>query len=185
MLRTEIIGNIGGDAEVKSDNGRQYVQFSVADTRRFTLQDGTKQENTNWVTCFMRNPDAEVVKYLKRGTRVYVRGNAELRLFSSAKDRKMKAGLSINVSEVELVGGTSDEVPRELADPSGQLLPVYKAYYIDTRLYNEQNPIPATLYDRRGNPYALASNGIVTPPTNTADNGQNTETDDAAEAQQA
>lgn len=174
MLRAEIIGNIGGDAEIKNDNGRQYVQFSVADTRRFTSQDGTRQEVTNWVSCFMRNPDAEVVKYLKRGTRVFVRGNAELRLFSSAKDRKMKAGLSINVQEVELVGGSSEEVPRELAVQSGELLNVYKAYYIDVSKYSQDNPMPQTLYDRRGNPYAVNVNGFVTPPQNTnTDNEQN------------
>lgn len=190
MLRTEVIGNLGGDAEIKSDNGRQYAQFSVADTRRFTSSDGTKQEITNWVSCFMRNVDAEVIKYLKKGTRVYVRGNAELRLFSSAKDRKMKAGLSINVSEIELVGGAGEEVPRELAAPSGQLLNVYKAYYIDVSPYNSNNPMPRTLYDRRGNPYDINENGFVIPlktndnETNTEETGAaNVTVEDAAQAQ--
>lgn len=178
MLRTEVIGNIGGDAEIKSDNGRQYVQFSVADTRRYTSNDGTKQEVTNWVSCFMRNVDAEVIKYLKKGTRVYVRGNAELRLFSSAKDRRMKAGISINVSEVELVGGTSEDVPRELAAPSGELLNVYKAYYIDVSPYSEKNPMPRTAYDRRGNPYDINENGFVIPVKTNSD-GTNTEDTEA------
>lgn len=186
MLRTEIIGNIGGDAEIKNDNGRQYVQFSVADTRRFTASDGTKQEVTNWVSCFYRNPEAEVVKYLKKGTRVYVRGNAELRLFSSAKDRKMKAGLSINVAEIELVGGTSEAVPRELATPTGELIYTYKAYYIDTRNYNETNPMPGVLYDRRGNPYSVTQNGFIIIPTdNSQETYESTETTNAAEDEQA
>ena len=162
MFRVEVIGNIGGDAEVKNDNGRKYVQFSVADTRRFTKEDGTKQEVTNWISCFYRNADSEIVKYLTKGTRVFVRGNGELRLFSSQKDRMMKAGLSINVQEIELVGGgASDEVPRELALPSGEIIPVYKFFAIDTR----QMPIkPTELYDRRGVLYTVDANGLITPP---------------------
>lgn len=163
MFKIEAIGNLGGDAEIKNDNGRLYVQFSVADTRRFTKEDGSKKEVTNWISCFYRNADAEIVKYLKRGTRVFVRGNGDLRLFSSEKDRMMKAGCSINVQEIELVGGgSSDEVPRELALPTGQLLPVYKAYYIDIRSLQE---LPQQLFDRKGMPYGLDANGYIYPPT--------------------
>lgn len=167
MFRIEIIGNIGGDAEIKNDNGRMYVQFSVADTRRYKKEDGTDVEKTNWVSCFYRNADSEVVKYLKKGTRVFVRGNGETRLFSSEKDRMMKAGVSINVSEIELVGGgSSDPVPRELALPTGQLIPVSKFYYIDNR---ELNPKPTVLYDRKGQPYEVAETGFVYPPQQPTD----------------
>lgn len=163
MFRIEAIGNLGGDAEVKQDNGRSYVQFSVADTRRFKKEDGTETEITNWISCFMRNTDSEVIKYLKKGTRVFVRGNGDLRLFSSAKDRMMKAGASINVSEIELVGGQSESVPRELAIPeTGQLVPVYKAYYIDITKLDTR---PSFLADRRGVLYSCDANGFVFPPS--------------------
>lgn len=171
MFKVSVIGNIGGDAEVKNDNGRQYVQFSVADTRKFTKEDGTKQEITNWISCFYRNADSEVVKYLKKGTRVFVRGNGELRLFSSAKDRMMKAGCSINVQEIELVGGgSSDEVPRELSLPTGQILPVYKAFFIDVRNMNE---VPTELYDRKGVSYNVDANGYITPPQSKQQSNEN------------
>lgn len=177
MFKIEAIGNLGGDAEVKNDNGRMYVQFSVADTRKFTKEDGTKQEITNWISCFYRNADSEVVKYLKKGVRVFVRGNGDLRLFSSAKDRMMKAGASINVQEIELVGGSTDEIPRQLAMETGEVLPVYKAYFIDIRQIPEKDR-PETLYDKHGLPYNVDKNGFVTvvqAPTdeqsnNTADN---------------
>lgn len=161
MFKIELTGNLGGDAEVKSDNGRQYVQFSVADTKRFQDKSGNQVEETNWITCFLRNAESPVIPYLKKGTKVFVRGNAELRLFSSAKDRAMKAGASINVSEIELIGGASaDEVPRELALPNGQLLEVEKFYWVDiTRMADK----PTTLYSKRGNGYAVAANGLVTP----------------------
>ena len=160
MFKISVIGNLGSDAEIKNDNGRQFVQFSVADTRRFAKADGTKEEVTNWISCFMRNPDAEVIKYLKKGTKVWVSGYGDLRIFSSKKDRAMKAGASINVIEIELVGGSSEDVPRELALPSGQLVPVYKAYYIDIRTINER---PQFLFDKSGKMYDCNANGFVWP----------------------
>lgn len=183
MFRIETIGNLGGDAEIKNDNGRNYVQFSVADTRRYKKEDGTEVETTNWISCFYRNAESEVVKYLKKGTRVFVRGNGETRLFSSAKDRMMKAGVSINVQEIELVGGgSSDDVPRELALPTGQILPVWKCYYIDIR--GMQQP-PSVLYDRKGQPYNVDMNGFVTPPAKPQEQGSEQQQGNAVNQGQA
>lgn len=164
MFKISVIGNLGSDAEIKNDNGRTFVQFSVADTRRFAKADGTKEEVTNWISCFMRQADAEVVKYLKKGTKVWVSGYGELRIYSSKKDRAMKAGASINVIEIELVGGASEEVPRELALQSGMLVPVYKAYYIDIRQIHER---PDFLFDKSGRMYNCDVNGFVTPQADT------------------
>lgn len=164
MFKVEVIGNLGSDAEIKNDNGRLYVQFSVADTRKYTKEDGTKQEVTNWISCFSTKTDAEVIKYLKRGTRVFVRGNGDLRVYSSAKDRMMKAGLSINVQEIELVGGSSDDVPRQLVSQTGQLYWVNKAYYVDIRLFPAGTNFPFDLFDKHGLPYAISEHGFVTPP---------------------
>lgn len=175
MFRIETIGNLGGDAEIKNDNGRQYVQFSVADTRRYKKDDGTEVEQTNWISCFYRNVESEVVKYLKKGTRVFIRGNGETRLFSSQKDRMMKAGVSINVSEIELVGGgSSDPVPSQLYLPTGQMINTYKFFFIDVRGLAEK---PAVLYDRKGQPYSVDPNGCITPPPQAAQ--------DTAQADQA
>lgn len=158
MFKIEVLGNLGADAEIKNDNGRQYVQFSVADTRKFKKEDGTETEVTNWFSCFMRNADSSIIPYLKKGVKVFVRGNGELRLFSSAKDRMMKAGASINVSEVELAGGSSEAVPRELTLSSGQLVPVNKAYWIDLSLLS---PKPTVVYDRHGVEYKLDPFGFI------------------------
>lgn len=158
MLKAEIIGNLGADAQIKTDGGRQYVQFSVADTFKFKRQDGTVVENTNWVSCFMRQVDAGVVPYLKKGAKVFVRGNLELRLFSSEKDRCMKAGATINVQTIELVGGVTDEIPRSLATESGQLLNVQKLFWADIR---NITPLPSYLFDTRGKRYLVDTNGFI------------------------
>lgn len=159
MFRVELIGNLGRNAEIKNDNGRVYVQFSVAHSSRFTKADGTVSETTMWATCFYRSADAEVVKYLKAGIRVYVRGNADLRLYSSEKDRRMKAGISVNVTEIELVGSASDPVPRQLVTEQGQIIDVMKWYYVDIKQFGQDSP--TLLYDRKGSAYGLDKNGII------------------------
>lgn len=179
MMRVEIIGNLGGDAEIKSDNGRQYVQFSVADTRKFKKADGTVMEETNWVSCFYGSVDSNVINYLKRGARVYVRGRGEPRLYSSAKDRRMKAGVSINVTEIELVGGgNNDAVPRELAMPTGELISVQKYYWVDLSGVAEK---PQCLYDRRGTPYPINENGFVMVAEPADNEESNDQSDDEQE----
>lgn len=161
MFKIELIGNLGADVEVKNDNGRQYAQFSVADTRRFKKDDGTESEVTNWFSCFYRNVDSDVLKYLKKGTRVFVRGNGELRLFSSAKEHAMKAGASINVMEIELVGGGStDAIPRQVALSTGAIVGVYKAYYIDANLTDHKECLVYNV--RTGESYNCDCHGFVT-----------------------
>ena len=174
MFKIEAIGNLGGDAEVKNDNGRKYVQFSVADTRKFTKEDGTTQEITNWISCFYRNVDSEVIKYLKKGTRVFVRGNGDLRLFSSAKERMMKAGASINVQEIELVGGSSDEVPRQLAMSTGQVIDVKKAYFVEVQNIPQEKR-PKELFDKHGIAYDVNEYGFITTVHNEKPTKQPTE----------
>lgn len=175
MLRFEVIGNLGSDAEIKSEGGRTYVQFSVADTRKFKKDDGTEVEKTNWVSCFMSRTDSAIIPYLKKGVKVFVRGTGDLRIYSSEKERCMKAGASINVSEIELCGGSAaDDVPRSLATSEGTLLNVFKCFFVDPKF------IPGGtryLYDTKGRRYDILNTGqIVAPADGQAQGGQsNTE----------
>lgn len=164
MFVAEVIGNLGRDAEKRQDNGREYLQFSVAHTVRFKRADGSVQENTTWVSCFYGNTEGDIINYLKAGQRVFVRGNAETRLYSSEKDRKLKAGITINVREIELVGGSSEAVPRELATVDGEIAPVNKYYWVDLQRFGDNKP--GTLYDRKGTPFAVTKDGWVTPVEN-------------------
>lgn len=172
MFKIEVIGHLGGDVEIKEDNGRKYAQFSVADTKRYKDTQGREVETTNWVSCFFRNVDSPVLQYLVKGVRVYVRGNGELRLFSSAKDRMMKAGASINVTDIEIVSsGSTDAVPRELVTSDGRLWPVNKHYHV---VFEEKDKKINVLYDKRGKPYNVDKNGFVTPvPIQQSDSSTN------------
>ena len=167
MLRFQVIGNLGADAEVKNMNGRMAVVFNVAHTDRWTDEAGTKHESTTWVSCKYNGDGGKLLQYLKKGTMVYVEGSGSARVFSSEKQRKMVAGLNLTVSHIELVGGSNtDEVPRNLADSQGLLYPVFKAYFLSAEA-TKQLKAPTWLQDPRGNRFNVSAEGWVTPDRTT------------------
>lgn len=48
MLKVEIIGNIGNDAEIKEFGGKKYVSFSVAHTEYQKDEQGNRTDLTTW-----------------------------------------------------------------------------------------------------------------------------------------
>lgn len=164
MFKVEVIGNLGSSAEIKNESGNKFVSFSVAHTDRWTSADGQKTEETTWVDCIMNNVDSAVIPFLKAGTKVFVRGYGRLRIFSSAKERRMKAGVTCVVQEVELCGGQSEPIPNELVIPdTGAIVTTQKYYWvpIDTKLMKKDDL--GVLIDKKGNEYVYNKAGFVTP----------------------
>lgn len=155
MFKSIVIGNLGADAQVKESNGSKFVTFRVAHTESYTDQSGQKHESTTWIDCIMSNAESKVVPYLKKGVKVYVSGNCSLRVFSSAKYRQMMAGAQINVQSVELLGGSTDEVPRQLVDANGVIHQVGKYYYTEVK--------GVTLYSQSGQEFDVDAQGWVKP----------------------
>lgn len=169
MLKSILIGNLGADAEVKSANGREFVTFRVAHSWNFTSQDGTTNSGTIWVDCIGNNLKG-VVEYLKKGTQVYVEGNVSLRVYSSKVDRCMKAGLTINVDTLQLIGTKPDAVPRQVINPDdGTIHQVTRKYMV-----TDMNGLVAPntykeMVDEHGNLYSLDTLGFIQPQSiNTA-----------------
>lgn len=158
MFKIEVIGNLGADAQVKGENGKQFVSFNVAHSDRWTDEEGTTHEQTQWVSCIINDTQSKVLPYLLKGKTVFVRGDARLRVFSSEKERRMVAGVTVNVREIELIGGKVDPVPSQLINNDGVVFPVYKAFYIDP----STNPMPNELHDRNLTKFAINEHGFVT-----------------------
>lgn len=164
MLKVELIGNLGADCEIKESNGSKFVTMRVAHTNKYKKEDGSEVEQTTWVDVTMNNSDSKVIPFLKAGVKVFVRGNASLRVYSSQKDRCMKAGLTINAVEVELCGGMSELVPKQLVVPeTGALVDVKKYYQADIDTSKFKKDDVGYLNDTKGNRYLLVKGGWVTP----------------------
>lgn len=159
-----IIGNLGADAEIKETNGAKFITFSVADTRKFKVSGGGEQVVTNWVDAIIPNADHPVFPYLKQGVKVAIVGQSGLRVYSSKKDRCMKAGQTIHVLSVELCGGVSDDVPKQLIDPNtGAVVEVRKFYYACADKEQLKQYAKGGFVDGKGCHYLVDEDGWVRP----------------------
>lgn len=109
MIKVEIIGNLGADAMLQEKNGNRFVSFRVANTDKW-IDKSTGQviESTQWISCTLNGDGGALLPYLKRGSKVFVRGNAQFVIFSSAKTRQMEVGVNLFVREIELCGGQKE-----------------------------------------------------------------------------
>lgn len=157
MLQCIVIGNIGANAEIKAADGSEFVTFRVAHNQTYTKADGTKVEKSMWIDCTMSctNGRPAVLPYLVKGVAVCVTGDVSLRVYSSEKDRCMKAGMTVHVQKLELIGGSGDTVPRRLYTKDGVMVEVNKYYHAQT---NEN-----VLVDQRGNQFTVADGGWIAP----------------------
>ena len=164
MLKAEIIGNLGADAEIKSGDGYSFVSMRIANTEKWKDENGEEHTETQWVDVNWSKTDSSLIPFLKSGVKVFVRGFVRTRVYSSKQDRKMKAGLTINALEIELCGGSSDVVPRQLIIPeTGVIVDVAKYYQanVDTTKWKKDDQ--SVLVDRQGNSYQLIKGGWVAP----------------------
>lgn len=163
MLQAIVIGHLGGDAEIKSKDGREFTTFRVAHTDRWKDESGSIHESTQWVDCIV-DGKPNYVPYLKRGTMVYVMGAIKTRVYSSAADRCMKAGITISISRLELIGGKTDPVPGRIVDGNGMVHEVQKYYFSAGLVRTKSEAEVIQVHDTRGREtYNVDRNGFIYP----------------------
>ena len=108
MFLANVIGYLGADAEVKTADGREFVTFRIAHTRKYKDAQGTNHETTQWIDCVISGRP-NVTQYLQKGVQVYVSGLVELRVYDSAKDHCKKAGVQVRVQSIELLGSANKD----------------------------------------------------------------------------
>lgn len=104
MLTAEIIGNLGFDAVVKQINGKDYVSFDVAHEQR----NGDRSE-TVWVSVLWYGNGGNLLQYLKKGAKVFVRGRLQAGIYTSQKTMQSKVSLSVLVTEIHMCQFLKDE----------------------------------------------------------------------------
>ena len=100
MIKIEVIGNLGADAQLQVVNGNKFVSFRVANTDSWTTQ---------WISCSLNGDGGSLLPYLKKGTKVFVRGNANMVTYSSPKSHMIEVGVNLYVREIELCGSAREE----------------------------------------------------------------------------
>lgn len=119
MFKIEVIGNLGADAETRVSNGSTYVAFRVAHTvKSVDMQTGEVVRDAVWVSCSKAGECANLMPYLHKGTKVYVRGNAQLKVYTG-HDGKPHAGINLYVHELELCGSQVGDAPGIVSSDNG------------------------------------------------------------------
>lgn len=110
MLRLEMIGNLGADAQVINNNGHKFCSFRVAHTDKWkNPTTGQETTQTTWVSCTINGEGGKLLPYLKKGVKVFIRGSLSINMYNSAKTHQLEASLNAAVWEIELCGSPQGE----------------------------------------------------------------------------
>ena len=83
MFKIELIGNLGADAELKKENDNEFISFRVAHTKKRTdLRTGEIVNDTTWISCTKNGKNENLIKYLRKGMKVYIRGHAAMKIYT-------------------------------------------------------------------------------------------------------
>lgn len=101
MVKIEVIGRLGRDAQVNNVNNKVVINFSVAVTEKYKKQDGTQAEDTTWLNCSYWTERTAIAAYLKKGGIVYVEGKPEAKIYTH--NNQPVASLNVRVSNIKLL----------------------------------------------------------------------------------
>lgn len=79
LNKVMLIGNVGGDPDIRStQGGTRVAKLSLATNRSWTGRDGVRQEKTEWHRLTFFGRTAEIVEeWVTKGKRLYVEGRLE------------------------------------------------------------------------------------------------------------
>lgn len=118
MIKLQIVGNLGKDANVNTVNGKNVINFSVAHTEKFKDSQGNLKEKTTWVECAYWTDRTAVAPYLKKGTMVYAEGSPEADPYMN-KENQAAATLRMRVQNVQLLSSTNTSQQGERSNNYG------------------------------------------------------------------
>ena len=100
-----LIGNLTHDPELRYiPSGQAVTNFSIAVNRAYTLQDGTKKEETSFVRIVVWGKQAEnCSEYLSKGRPVLVEGRLQSRSWE-AQDGTKRNTIEVVAQRVQFLG---------------------------------------------------------------------------------
>jgi len=113
LNKTQIIGRLGKDPEIRyTSNGKAVANISVATTESWK-KDGQQQEHTEWHRITVWDKLAEICEqYLHKGDLAYFEGQLRTRKWQdqSGSDRY---STEIKASEMLMLGGRGESRPEQ------------------------------------------------------------------------
>lgn len=143
MLELQLIGNITRDAEVKQKNGSAFITFSVAENETYKDNLGNKQQKVTYVDCvkFFQGETPRILPYLRKGTRVFVRGNVSCKAFQRTNGT-LDAAMSVRVSNLLLLGGQNEVQTAQHTTPSAVNMPAFATAPVEATTAVDDDGLP-------------------------------------------
>ena len=101
-----LIGNIGKDPEIKTlQNGRKFVSFSLATSKRYRDNNGEQKEETQWHNIVIWGKTAETFENIGivKGTQLYIEGEITNRSWTDQTTGQKRYTTEINVSSFQIL----------------------------------------------------------------------------------
>jgi single-strand DNA-binding protein len=107
VAKVTLLGNTGKDPEIKAYGDKRAARFSIAVNRWVK-----KEKTTMWVNVVIWDQKkVDVVEaYVRKGTKLYIEGNLEIRDYEKDGQKKQATEVVIGPfnGELQLVGSTKD-----------------------------------------------------------------------------
>lgn len=93
-----LVGNLGGDPEIKNVGNSVVTTFSVATTETWKDKStGEKKSNTDWHNCVAWGHTADFIsKYAKKGNKVIIQGSIHYKTYEN------KDGIKVTKPEIKV-----------------------------------------------------------------------------------
>jgi len=129
--RTQVIGNVASDIEVKkTPTGKDVLSFSVASNRKWKDQNGEEKEEAEFHRIVAWEELAnEIAKNIKKGNRIYLEGKTLTRSYEDKNGNKKYATETLirrkpQLFDVKDFGGNNtennDDIPLPTSSPTAE-----------------------------------------------------------------
>lgn len=115
-----ILGNVGGDPEVREAASGKIVNLSIATSRRYKTASGERVDETEWHRVVFFGKVADVAsQYVHKGDPLYVEGRLQTRKWQD-KSGQDRYTTEIVCEQMQLLGGKADgaQESRPVAKPA-------------------------------------------------------------------
>jgi single-strand DNA-binding protein len=104
-----LIGNLGGDPELRSTpGGTSVATFTLATNETWNDKDGAKQERTEWHRIVAWGRLAEICgQYLRKGRQVYIEGRLQTRTWEDKQGNQRKT-TEVVARDMQMLGSRGE-----------------------------------------------------------------------------
>ena len=106
LNKVMLIGNIGKEPDIKTlQNGRKFVSFSLATSKRYRDNNGEQKEDTQWHNIVLWGKIAETFENLGivKGTQLYIEGEITNRSWTDQTTGQKRYTTEINASTFQVL----------------------------------------------------------------------------------